>query len=434
MNSLHKKIPASEVCREYAAGEPEIQSDGEEFASQAASQSASVIAANEDLIALVLLRLPLKPLVRFKCVSKQWLSMISDPFFTRRKNAELCGNASGLYVFRRNFLHFKPEYDVVPLNEDVVNSSSPAVARTLSSDENQPIKILQSCNGLLCCRNGGLKDGKYSYYVCNPTTRRCVRLPDPLNRAFTVNDGSESVYAVNLAFDPRKSPHFKAVCVYFCETVKYRFVMDMYSSETGIWKRVGDPLSGEINFHIGVFWNGAINWFSLCGDGLYFNLEEERFGKLPMPPIPDGWEERRIRYFGESNNHLHLVEIYGPCTTEFNVYEMDEDYRGWKVTYRVDIEPVMNAFPESISSWLGPSRMRYYKYLILSIIRRGDGGGGDSSFVVVNIPGKAIRYNLEDKSFYSIWNFTGGECDHPRGGSTLPMFGWFDAFQYIQCI
>ncbi|KAG2694674.1 hypothetical protein I3760_08G155600 [Carya illinoinensis] len=37
----------------------------------------------KDLIIEILLRLPVKSLVRFRCVSKQWFSLISDPRFAK---------------------------------------------------------------------------------------------------------------------------------------------------------------------------------------------------------------------------------------------------------------------------------------------------------------------------------------------------------------
>ncbi|KAM7465809.1 hypothetical protein LguiB_013371 [Lonicera macranthoides] len=46
------------------------------------------------------------------------------------------------------------------------------------------------------------------------------------------------------------------------------------------------------------------------------------------------------------------VEVRVPRTTIFNVYEMDMDYSGWFVKYRVDLDALMNAFPESINRYL----------------------------------------------------------------------------------
>ncbi|KAM7488734.1 hypothetical protein LguiB_026218 [Lonicera macranthoides] len=42
----------------------------------------------DEIIDNILLRLPVKSLLRFKCVSKRWLSTISDPNFHHKKEYE----------------------------------------------------------------------------------------------------------------------------------------------------------------------------------------------------------------------------------------------------------------------------------------------------------------------------------------------------------
>jgi hypothetical protein len=46
------------------------------------SSSAETIGSNQDILTEILLRMPAKPLLKFKRVSKQWLSSISDPAFS----------------------------------------------------------------------------------------------------------------------------------------------------------------------------------------------------------------------------------------------------------------------------------------------------------------------------------------------------------------
>lgn len=60
-------------------------------------------------------------------------------------------------------------------------------------------------------------------------------------------------------------------------------------------------------------------------------------------------------YFGESNGHLHLIEINNAPATRFSVYEMEMDYSGWFVKYHVDLGIVMETFPEAIDHSYYPS-------------------------------------------------------------------------------
>ncbi|CAK9182729.1 unnamed protein product [Ilex paraguariensis] len=260
--------------------------------------TAQTVAGDNDLLTEILLRLPIRPLLRFKSVSKHWLSLITNPHFCRRRSRA----PSGLFLRRRPNL-INPEYDFIPL-EDTSPTKPPFGTLTFSDD-----------------RHGFNADCKY--YIYNPTTHQFSTLPIPSGRGFWYSRGVGSVYAVNLAFDPSKSPHYKAVCVYNSQILPLQFSIEVYSSQTGLWSRSGDPFSSDVNFGLGVFWKGAINWVSRRADSLYFDVDEERLGKMPMPPLRDGREERRLRYFGESGDHLHLIEIYGPHMTQFSVYEMD---------------------------------------------------------------------------------------------------------------
>ncbi|KAM7465800.1 hypothetical protein LguiB_013362 [Lonicera macranthoides] len=137
-----------------------------------------------------------------------------------------------------------------------------------------------------------------------------------------------------------------------------------------------------------------------------------------MPPIPKDFGERRLMYYRVSNNHLHIVEIYRPHTIIFNVYEMEKDYSGWFVKYRVDFDALMKAFPESIRFISG------FAY-----------------------PGKAIVYCFKNRSFRKLCDFPPGENDIECDGSesstdiecassesSLKFNGWFDAFEFVESL
>ncbi|KAE9465056.1 hypothetical protein C3L33_03057, partial [Rhododendron williamsianum] len=145
--------------------------------------------------------------------------------------------------------------------------------------------------------------GYYQVHIFNPTTKQLTSLPKPRGES------------------------------------EWRYQIEIYSSETGTWRPSGEPFIGDLNSNFlgGVYWHGAIHWFNAWGDSLYFDIEDERLGILPMPPIPQGEGNGRLfRYYGESRGHLHLVEIYD-ARTQFCVYEMEADYSGWFVKYSVDL-------------------------------------------------------------------------------------------------
>ncbi|KAL2550074.1 F-box protein [Forsythia ovata] len=285
------------------------------------------------------------------------------------------------------------------------------------------MSIVQSCNGLLLCSSFRSRDLNRKYYVYNPTIKHFSTLPKPDQETGI----RKRICGMSLAFDPAKSSHYKVVCVQHLELDQgeYEYQIEVYSSETGPWKVSSQPFTAEANFEKGVYWNGSIHW---VGNGtfesLYFIIDDERLETLPMPPIPDGWEWRSNYYFGESCGHLNFIETFGP-QIQFNIYEMKRDYSEWFVKYQVDLSPLVTAFPGMIRSGLNPTDWYYYALSIFCLIR---GEKDEDSFLVLQIPGKAIRYNLVYKTFKKLHDFEGAEVEDSL------RFSWTNGFQHIESL
>lgn len=154
--------------------------------------SAETVANIEELLKKILASVPALSLIRFKSVSKHWLSLISDPEFRRRhtlqnpnpKMSAFFSSETEEDVFKsipRSGNHFKT------LNNSVTDGST--------------LKIIQSCNGLFLCTNPiyGEQRKHYPVYVVNPKTNQFRALSSPRVRENT--DPFKFVrYA--LAFDP----------------------------------------------------------------------------------------------------------------------------------------------------------------------------------------------------------------------------------------
>ncbi|KAJ6395013.1 hypothetical protein OIU77_024094 [Salix suchowensis] len=162
------------------------------------SVSAETIANNEDLLTELLLRLPIKSLLKFKCVSKHWLSLISNPHFSRRRISCYSTPPCGLFLIERGSPY--AGYQLVALDSN--HSKAPFKNLTFVNDISE-IKFIQSCNGLLLYFRS-LRPGWSGgiYYVYNPTTKQHTTIPEP-----------RRAVGAALAFDPSKSPHYKVICV-----------------------------------------------------------------------------------------------------------------------------------------------------------------------------------------------------------------------------
>ncbi|KAL7253715.1 hypothetical protein ACSBR1_008127 [Camellia fascicularis] len=181
------------------------------------------------------------------------------------------------------------------------------------------------------------------------------------------------VHGVNFAFDPSKSPHYKVICVWSSDLSSEHYQIEIYSSNTGPWRVSGQHFTAHdnIQFNGGVYWNGAIHWLSIWGDSLCFDFDKECLQIMPMPPLPSGYDRRWFNYFGESGDHLHLIE-------------------------------------RTIAEHLN-----FYNFVILSVVCRETTDGGESSFMVLHINGKVMRYSFADKSLKKLCDFAASAPGRP---------------------
>ncbi|KAH7855671.1 hypothetical protein Vadar_027500 [Vaccinium darrowii] len=201
----------------------------------------------------------------------------------------------------------------------------------------------------------------------------------------------------------------------------------VYASETGSWKASGVPFTAKYKkqYGTGVYWNGAVNWFnsSGIGDSVSYNVDEERLGIIPLPPIPEGndWNNREFRHYGESQGHLHLVEMYDRMH-QVDVYELERDYSGWYLKFCFDLDAVGI-----------PSDTRFFPFSILCVVRMER---DDESFLVLHIPGKLLRYIFRDGTLKRICDVAIPMRFHNGGFSIESRLGysWSSSFPYIESL
>ncbi|GAB4855313.1 hypothetical protein Ancab_023932 [Ancistrocladus abbreviatus] len=381
------------------------------------------IADSEDLLMEILSRLPVKYLLRFKSVSKQWLNLISDRRFSLFHSQRHPNPPSSALFFNHSLCSsWSSTFEFIPLqNHHQVTDSPPFLSLFNSSS----MAILQSTNGLVLCKSVSQSD--LAYYIFNPTINQISQLPFP-NASILLGNQSISVVGLNLAFDPSTSADYKVICVWKDNSCSYIHEIphgiNVYSPAIGEWKRSVNFFTPpfDMEFERGVYWNGNVLWLSHTEKTLCYDVQNECLKPLPLPPPSEGAYIGRFRYFGESRGHLHLVEIRTNCVSEFDILELDGDYMCWSVKYRVNLDVLGSEFPEMFQD-CGDRfgrRFRFYAFSILGVIHGEEEG---DSVLVVSIPGKILSYNFRTGITRSLCDV----IDH--SDKWLPFKG-YNAYQY----
>ncbi|XP_059635846.1 F-box/kelch-repeat protein At3g06240-like [Cornus florida] len=239
-----------------------------------------------DLMTDVLSRLPVKSIVRFKCVSKSWLALFAHPHFvslhlTRSRNSKLVLAYS--LDFLSNFLHrpntlndlFVLSCDgIVEAASDYIDGGGGALIDIVPPHERkQQVYMAGSCRGLVLCHTRR----RCALSLVNPSTREFMRLPiSQLHKT--------SFRSVGLGYDPSADDYKVVQLSTHPFPRKTDMNMTLYSLKSNSWRRIRDfPFRAE-SMDSGVFVNGNFHWFNPDMSKIVsFHLAEEKFGDVPLP-------------------------------------------------------------------------------------------------------------------------------------------------------
>ncbi|XP_004297855.1 PREDICTED: putative F-box protein At3g16210 [Fragaria vesca subsp. vesca] len=259
---------------------------------------AAVLTGHEDVVVEILARLPVKTLMRFRCVCTTWRSLIGYTHFVKKHmkyDAERGVNDADM----RLLFSMKPPstMGLVDLKDAELDS------KTFRDDGRVPVRELEfpvcldfvsdivnvgSCNGIICVHFD--KD----YVLWNPCTGEHNVLPKPsglscypkyygfgydeINDDYKVVLGSHSEYDVYGPMEP---------------------MIQVFSLRRGTWNTYPGPRNSNRRWTCmrgqGGFLNGVLHWLWLeesswdtpSTEIMPFSLAEEKF--LEVMPIP--WDE-----------------------------------------------------------------------------------------------------------------------------------------------
>ncbi|XP_023882201.2 F-box/kelch-repeat protein At3g06240-like [Quercus suber] len=244
-----------------------------------------------DIVLNILANLPVKSVLRFRCVSKTWDFSITTPnFISTHLNLNLNNNNNNLAYLINNSIPFNSD---IPIFIDGYDhkfnriSEYPIPSAFLLSNA----RSVSSCNGLVCLTE--LRKTSPHIYLWNPSIRKLKRLPDfsPTQRdwlstgfAYQSNTNDYKVVMISNMPAPEPNHHWGELGA------------DVYTLSSNSWRRVGMSLTHIFMVFPFNNWNitfvcGALHWLGDVFKAapyrmiLSFDVNSDKFKEMALPDV-----------------------------------------------------------------------------------------------------------------------------------------------------
>ena len=254
-----------------------------------------------DVTTDILYQLPVKTLVRFRCVSKRWCSQIDGPDFIKLHLSHSLVTKTNLSLILKKWYLYMVEFDSLKTATELA----------------PPLNVIWGMTEAFGCCNGlvALCNSDKEIALWNPSTRKSQILPDFPVEAPGGDVKLRRFRFYGFGFDPINDDYKVVRMVQFLgqdgdgyvdEDGVFFAEVKVYSLKTNSWREINDlPYYlrflfqlGYLLFHrrgFGVLASGALHWVASIGFGLYlivaFDLGVEKFRNLPLPDnVDNGFE------------------------------------------------------------------------------------------------------------------------------------------------
>ncbi|KAK2980454.1 hypothetical protein RJ640_028862 [Escallonia rubra] len=238
----------------------------------------------DDIAINILLILPIKSLVRFKCVSKSWRSLITDPLFVQqhlKRDDDPCNTALCRFgvVGSSRPSAIKGLINLHSVNNDASNRP---VVRADSKSSSNNFKILGSCNGLVlvyACYYGRL-------LLWNPSTRQ-------YNKLATMPSRYTGRALWGLGYDSSRDDYIVVHVELYARrpglpTINFQVFKQSTNTLEYSWLGFNYVFSSQTATLV----NGTPHWIvrryrSELMAVICFDVKEDTFKEVPLPPVGD---------------------------------------------------------------------------------------------------------------------------------------------------
>ncbi|XP_024155859.1 uncharacterized protein LOC112163839 [Rosa chinensis] len=313
----------------------------------------------------ILCRLPCKYVVRCKCLSKHWLTLISDsdPYFVSRFQC-LQGPDE------RTLLFSATQKDRFTMNElsglKTLGSFRPSFQPNDHQSNLEPI-VVATCNDLvLCCKTPICI--RRNYFICNPYTRQFVSLPiaPPCTPGVSVgfiNCDSDHKKEQTTGGNSNITGYEVVQIPYFgYDTAAFQFKVDIFSFKTGIAFNGVLYWSGPDGFLIGI---DPFNPKETTGPRSSGDIIEHKYGYCigfneHLEPCIDLLDQLDVSHGGSCLRLCQLCQLYRKQCI-LHVWELKEVQEEqlvnqgnskWCLTYKVSLEQIVWQDPKIDLNWM----------------------------------------------------------------------------------
>ncbi|KAK1366514.1 F-box domain-containing protein [Heracleum sosnowskyi] len=289
----------------------------------------------DDLVNNILLLLPVKHLLRCRCVCKSWCSLIDSTTFVKKhlqKNIE-CNHSSGIVCTSDSGFYLA---DVDSLS-DIIAVEVPDPLKTFLSGT----LFVGSCNGLVCLWNYDHKVDN-DIYLWNPAIRKATQLPKPLDhvRFPSLLLGSA---LVGFGYDNVNDDYKVMTTV---DSRIWGIMVAVYSFKGNSWTRAETITNRyRISGHFGKYANGSLYWIASKESDIIFayDLGVERHRELSFPDGVDQTDDNDMS-LTVLNDCLCLVDIYFNSHAKLYLLNNTEMGNSWSKLFSVEQPGIFGSF------------------------------------------------------------------------------------------
>lgn len=248
----------------------------------------------QEIITNILKRLPVKSLMRFQCVCKQWKNLIMAPTFIF-DHLHHSSHHSPSLLFKRH-----GSDTILPLDLSLLDCEKQFhKVQNIPFDSSVHVKIIGSSNGLLCVKCSSNR--VCSLFLWNPAIRKTRQVHSNAN-------DFRGLLFLGYGFSPVVND-YKILRAYALED-EYGDEdevtrVEVYSLSTDRWKEIKFGNLEGVKFECETFSaDGCMFWLGSKSDGeeelvISFDIAMEAFTLIPMPPL-----DKSNKYF------THKLVVY----------------------------------------------------------------------------------------------------------------------------